>query len=472
MKFNKKKINVVDIQTAKKSVFATGVGNAMEWFDFGLYSYLAVIISQNFFSAVQNDELKLVFTFATFAIAFLMRPVGGIIFGKIGDKLGRKVVLTTTIILMAFSTLLIGLLPTYDQIGIWAPILLLTARIIQGFSTGGEYAGAMVYIAESSPDNKRNILGSGLEIGTLTGYILASLVASLLFIVLSDEQMASWGWRIPFLLGLPLGLVGLYLRKSLEESPIFENELSNNEGQEQEEESFLSILKNHKKDIIVCFVAVAFFNVTNYMLLSYMPSYLDEIIGLSSTTGTVLITLVMIIMVPLTLMFGRLSDKIGNKTVFLIGLGGLTLLSALAFYFVNLNGLIFVSLGILILGVLLATYEGSIPGSLPTMFYTDIRYRTLSVTFNVSVSIFGGTTPLVSTWLVHQTGNNLAPGWYLTIVSIIGFLVILFLFKSTSGKSLKGSYPTVATKSDYKEAVENPEDALWWKAEQEDNKPV
>ncbi|SEN54123.1 MFS transporter, MHS family, proline/betaine transporter [Terribacillus saccharophilus] len=472
MKFNKKKINVVDIQTAKKSVFATGVGNAMEWFDFGLYSYLAVIISQNFFSAVQNDELKLVFTFATFAIAFLMRPVGGIIFGKIGDKLGRKVVLTTTIILMAFSTLLIGLLPTYDQIGIWAPILLLIARIIQGFSTGGEYAGAMVYIAESSPDNKRNILGSGLEIGTLTGYILASLVASLLFIVLSDEQMASWGWRLPFLLGLPLGLVGMYLRKSLEESPIFENELSNNEGQEQEEESFLSILKNHKKDIIVCFVAVAFFNVTNYMLLSYMPSYLDEIIGLSSTVGTILITLVMIIMVPLTLMFGRLSDKIGNKTVFLIGLGGLTLLSAFAFYLVNLNGLVFVSIGILILGVLLATYEGSIPGSLPTMFYTDIRYRTLSVTFNVSVSIFGGTTPLVSTWLVHQTGNNLAPAWYLTAVSIIGFLVILFLFKSTSGKSLKGSYPTVATKSDYKEAVENPEDALWWKAEQEDNKPV
>lgn len=467
MKFNKKKINVVDIQTAKKSVFATGVGNAMEWFDFGLYSYLAVIISQNFFSAVQNDELKLVFTFATFAIAFLMRPLGGIIFGKIGDKAGRKVVLTTTIILMAFSTLLIGLLPTYDQIGIWAPILLLVARIIQGFSTGGEYAGAMVYIAESSPDNKRSILGSGLEIGTLTGYILASLVASILFITLSDEQMASWGWRIPFLLGLPLGFVGMYLRKSLEESPIFENEISTNDADEQIEEGFFSILKNHKKDIIVCFVSVAFFNVTNYMLLSYMPSYLNEIIGLSSTTGTILITLVMVIMVPLTLLFGKLSDNIGNKNVFLIGLGGLSLLSAVAFYLVNMNGLLFISLGILILGVLLATYEGSMPGSLPAMFYTDIRYRTLSVTFNVSVSIFGGTTPLVSTWLVHQTGNNLAPAWYLTIVSIIGFFVILFLFKSTTGKSLKGSYPTVATKSEFKEAVANPEDSLWWKTEQE-----
>ncbi|KML03107.1 MFS transporter [Rossellomorea marisflavi] len=469
MKFNKKKINVVSIEKAKKSVFATGVGNAMEWFDFGLYSYLAVIISQNFFSPVQNDELKLIFTFGTFAIAFLMRPLGGVIFGRIGDKLGRKVVLTTTIILMACSTLLIGLLPTYDQIGVWAPILLLVARIIQGFSTGGEYAGAMVYIAESSPDNKRNILASGLEIGTLTGYILASLLASILFITLSDDQMSSWGWRIPFLLGLPLGLVGLYLRKSLEESPIFENELAN-DNEDEKKESFVSIFKNHKKDIIVCFVAVAFFNITNYMLLSYMPSYLDEIVGLSSTTGTVLITGVMVIMIPLALMFGKLSDKIGNKATILIGLGGLSLLSAFAFYLVNLNGLLFVSLGILILGILLASYEGTMPGTLPSMFFSDVRYRTLSVTFNVSVSIFGGTTPLVATWLVHQTGNNLAPAWYLTIVSVIGFFIILFMFTSTSGKSLKGSYPTVATKSEFQEAVENPEDSLWWKSEQEDKK--
>ncbi len=164
-------------------------------------------------------------------------------------------------------------------------------------------------------------------------------------------------------------------------------------------------------------------------------------------------------------MFGRLSDKFGNKTVFLIGLGGLTLLSAFAFYLINLQALLFISLGILILGVLLSTYEGTMPGSLPAMFYTDIRYRTLSVTFNVSVSIFGGTTPLLSTWLVHKTGNNLAPGFYLTVISMIGFFVILFLFRSTSGKSLKGSYPTVASKAEYLEAVENPKDSLWWQTE-------
>ena len=194
-------------KAAKKTVFATGIGNAMEWFDFGLYSYLAVILGQNFFSSVENDQLKTIFTFATFAIAFLLRPVGGIIFGIIGDKYGRKVVLTTTIIMMAFSTLIIGLLPTYDQIGVWAPILLLLGRVLQGFSTGGEYAGAMVYVAESSPDRKRNTLGCGLEIGTLSGYIAASVLSGLLFFFLSDDQMATWGWRIPFILGLFLSLI-------------------------------------------------------------------------------------------------------------------------------------------------------------------------------------------------------------------------------------------------------------------------
>lgn len=314
MKFRKEKVNVVDMKQTKKSVYATGIGNAMEWFDFGLYSYLAIIISQNFFSAVENDELKLVFTFATFAIAFLMRPIGGIVFGRIGDRLGRKVVLTTTIVMMAGSTLIIGLLPTYDQIGIWAPILLLLARILQGFSTGGEYAGAMVYIAESSPDNKRSALGSGLEIGTLGGYILASLLATTLFVTLSDDQMASWGWRIPFILGAPLGLFGLYLRRHLDESPIFENEINENT---EEPATFREILRDHKRDIIVCFIAVAFFNITNYMLLSYMPSYLDEVIGMSSSTSTILITGVMVIMIPLAYFFGKLSDKKGNRNIVL-----------------------------------------------------------------------------------------------------------------------------------------------------------
>jgi len=434
MKFRKEKVNVVDMKQTKKIVYATGIGNAMEWFDFGLYSYLAIIISQNFFSAVENDELKLVFTFATFAIAFLMRPIGGIVFGRIGDRLGRKVVLTTTIVMMAGSTLIIGLLPTYDQIGIWAPILLLLARILQGFSTGGEYAGAMVYIAESSPDNKRSALGSGLEIGTLGGYILASLLATTLFVTLSDDQMASWGWRIPFILGAPLGLFGLYLRRHLDESPIFENEINENT---EEPATFREILRDHKRDIILCFIAVAFFNITNYMLLSYMPSYLDEVIGMSSSTSTILITGVMVIMIPLAYFFGKLSDKKGNRNIVLFALAGLSLLSILSFFLIGLKPLLFVGIGIFILGFFLAIFEGTMPSLLPSIFYTDVRYRTLSVTFNVSVSIFGGTTPLVSTCLVHETQNPLVPAFYLTAVSVIGFVTFFFIFNNTADNALK-----------------------------------
>jgi len=458
--FDKSNINKVDAKTAKKTVFATGIGNAMEWFDFGLYSYLAVIIAQNFFSSVENDQLKMVFTFATFAIAFLLRPVGGIIFGIIGDKYGRKVVLTTTIIMMAFSTLLIGLLPTYDQIGVWAPILLLLGRILQGFSTGGEYAGAMVYIAESSPDKKRNTLGSGLEIGTLSGYIAASILSGLLFFFLSEDQMASWGWRIPFILGLFLGIFGFYLRRKLEESPVFENEIATKP--KRDNVGFLTIIRYYYKDIIVCFVAVAFFNCTNYMVTSYLPSYLQEIVKMDSATVSILITLVMAVMIPLALMFGRLADRIGEKNVFLIGLVGTAVFSILAFILLQSTSIVFVIVGVFVLGFFLSTYEGTMPGSLPTMFYTHIRYRTLAVTFNVSVSLFGGTTPLIATSLVAKTGDPLAPAYYLTAMSIVGIIVITLLHVSTSGKSLKGSYPNVENDKEFDYYANNPDKALWW----------
>ncbi|HDG6064662.1 TPA: MFS transporter [Staphylococcus aureus] len=460
MDFNKENINMVDAKKAKKTVVATGIGNAMEWFDFGVYAYTTAYIGANFFSPVESADIRQMLTFAALAIAFLLRPIGGVVFGIIGDKYGRKVVLTSTIILMAFSTLTIGLLPSYDQIGLWAPILLLLARVLQGFSTGGEYAGAMTYVAESSPDKRRNSLGSGLEIGTLSGYIAASIMIAVLTFFLTDEQMASFGWRIPFLLGLFLGLFGLYLRRKLEESPVFENDVATQP--ERDNINFLQIIRFYYKDIFVCFVAVVFFNVTNYMVTAYLPTYLEQVIKLDATTTSVLITCVMAIMIPLALMFGKLADKIGEKKVFLIGTGGLTLFSIIAFMLLHSLSFVVIVIGIFILGFFLSTYEATMPGSLPTMFYSHIRYRTLSVTFNISVSIFGGTTPLVATWLVTKTGDPLAPAYYLTAISVIGFLVITFLHLSTAGKSLKGSYPNVDNEQDRAYYAEHPKEALWW----------
>jgi MHS family proline/betaine transporter-like MFS transporter len=463
LQFNKNKINFVDIKNSKKSVVASGIGNAMEFFDFALYSYLAVIISKNFFSPVDNNELKLVFTFATFAISFLLRPIGGMFFGRIGDKYGRKIVLTLTIVMMAISTLLIGLLPTYDQIGVYAPLLLLLARVLQGFSLGGEYSGSMVYIAESTPDNKRLRMGTGLEIGTIAGYIVASVLITILFWTLSDAQMNSWGWRIPFFLSVPIGLFGLYLRYNLDESPIFEHDVATHQ---EEKPRIRDILVLYKKDILICVVFVAFFNITNYMLLGYMPSYLDENVGVSDRVSTPITAIVLIIMIPLALSFGKLADKFGNKKIISFGLIIGIIVSTIAFTLLNVGSMIALFIGLLLIGIVLSVYEGTMPGTLPALFHTNVRYRTIAWTFNIAISIFGGTTPLVASWLVHITGNNLAPAFYLMFISIVGIVVVLTLFTDTANKSLKGSYPNVENQKEYKIAIENPKDSLWWKEEQ------
>lgn len=461
-------INIVSAKKARKAVVATGIGNAMEWFDFGLYAYLAVTISQLFFAGVGNSGLQLVFTFATFAAAFLVRPLGGIFFGKIGDKYGRKIVLSTTIIIMALATLLIGLLPTYETIGVWAPILLLVARMVQGFSTGGEYSGAMVYIAESSPDKKRGMIGSGLEIGSLAGFIAASGLVTVLTFILSDAQMLAWGWRLPFLIAAPIGLIGLYLRRHLDESPVFE-EMEQSMDEDDEPLTFREILKHYKKDLLLSVVIVAFFNITNYMVLSYMPSYLTEVLNVSDNMSLIILLVVMLIMMPLALFFGRMSDKHGNKKIVQFGLIGLTILSIPAFMLMGNGQLGFVFAGVLLLGVLLSFYEGTLPSLLPTLFFSDVRYRALALSFNISVSIFGGTTPLVASYLVHVTGDPLAPAYYLTAISVIGLIVFSLLFVQTSGRALKGSYPAVETKKEVREVMkQDPEDALWWHEEAPD----
>ncbi|RIN87376.1 MULTISPECIES: MFS transporter [Mammaliicoccus] len=462
MKFKRKNVNVVDASKTKKTVVATGIGNAIEWFDFGLYAQLAVIISMNFFGNMPK-EIQLVSTFAVFAFAFIVRPIGGIFFSHLGDKHGRKVVLSTTIIMMALSTLALGLLPTQHQIGIWAPILLLIIRMIQSFSTGGEYAGAMTYIAEISPDKTRGRLGSGLEIGTLSGSILAAALVGIMYALLSDDQMAAWGWRIPFIIAAPLGIIGVYLRNNLDESPAYETTL---EEQEELEYSYKDIFRKYWRDIIVCFAGVAFLNVANYMVLSYMPSFLNGTLDLGGTMSSLLSTLTMAAMIPAVFFFGWYSDKVGNKNTILFGLIGFSLFSVLAFWLMSIPSIPIVILGLFIIALFMSTFEGVMPSVLPSIFYTKVRLRTLSLVYNIGAAIFGGLTPFILTTLVETTGQKIAPSYYLTLINVVGLVIFLFMFKTTSNKSLRGSYPNVDNKEDLQEVYENPKDALWWNHEE------
>ncbi|GIN84592.1 MFS transporter [Heyndrickxia sporothermodurans] len=461
-KLKKDDITIVDTNVSKKAVVATALGNAMEWFDFGIYSYLAVTIGKVFFPET-TGILQLVYSFATFAVAFIVRPLGGMFFGMLGDKLGRKKILTITLVLMSLSTLSMGLIPGYATIGALAPILLLLARLIQGFSTGGEYSGAMTFIAESSPDKKRGFFSSGLEVGTLVGYIAGSAVVTILNYLLGPEKMLDWGWRIPFFIAAPMGLIGLYLRNHLEETPVFE---AMNEEKHKENEKGLikKVFVYHWRQLLKGVVLVLFFNVVNYMLLSYMPSYLNVVLGYGETKGLLFILIIMFIMIPIVLLMGYLSDRIGNKSIVMGGLIGLILLSIPSFNMIRSGSNLLVFLGLMILAILLSTFEATMPSMLPSLFFTEVRYVALAITFNISVSLFGGTTPLVMSWLIKITENQMVPAYYIMAACLIG-IVTMFFVKDTTGKALRGSAPAVEEKQEIAEILEDPGEALWWKEE-------
>ncbi|MBB6735280.1 MFS transporter [Cohnella sp. CBP 2801] len=459
----KQDITVVDTRSARKAVVATALGNAMEWFDFGIYSYLAVTIGKVFFPAM-SGPVQLVYTFATFSVAFIVRPFGGLFFGRLGDRLGRKKILTVTLLMMSLATLSIGLIPSYASIGATASVLLLLARLVQGFSTGGEYSGAMTFIAESTPDKKRGFLSSGLEVGTLAGYIAGSGLVTLLTYLLGESGMIAWGWRIPFFVAAPIGLVGLYLRNHLEETPAFE-------AMEQSKESRKSaplkeMLSVHWRALAIGMVLVFFYNVVDYMVLSYMPSHLTAVLGYGETKGLLLILIVMFIMIPIVLAMGFFSDRVGNKRIIQGGLIGLLVLSLPAFLWIGSgnNGLVFA--GLLCLAVFLACFQGTMPSLLPALFFTDVRYGALAITYNVSASLFGGTTPLVMAWLINLTDNRLVPAYFLVGTSIIGLAVVTMYVTETSGRALRGSAPAVEEKKEIPDILEEPEEAMWWYEEQ------
>ena len=435
--------NLIKSSDVRKKVIVTSMGNAIEWFDFALYAQLAVYISKNFFGNVA-DKNQLLFTFGTFAIAFLVRPIGAIFFGYIGDRFGRKVVLTTTITIMASSTLALGILPTSSQIGVLAPVLLLLVRMLQSFSTGGEYSGAMTYIVESSPDNKRGRLTSVLEMGTMIGNALAAIIVATLLYSLSAQQINTWGWRLPFLLAAPFGIIVVYLRYRLDETPSFKNRT------EEAQNHLLTAFKNYKKEAIIMTVAVIFLNVNNYMFLTYLPSFLKTNVGLAPQFSTVLNAIALILMLPFIFSFGLLSDKFNNKSVILVGLGSFVCFSIPEFLLMNGNNHIFiVFVGIMIFAIMLSVFNGVMPSTLPAITHTNVRMKFLSIIYNIGTAIFGGLTPFILSLLSNLKSGQLNPAFYLMIVNIIGFIVFSIYFKATSNKPLKGSKPNISSNEQY-----------------------
>ncbi|MDN3353763.1 MFS transporter [Actinomadura sp. DC4] len=428
----------VDASMLRRTIAATAVGNMMEWFDFGIFSYLAVPLGEVFFPNA-GGPVQLISTFATFSAAFVVRPLGGFFFGPLGDRIGRKRVLATTIIMMAVGTFCIGLVPSYATIGIGAPLLLLLARLVQGFSTGGEYGSAMTFIAEHAPDRRRGHLTSWLEFGTLAGIVLGALLVAALTAVLSHRELISWGWRIPFLVTAPLGLAGLYLRLRLAETPVFERLERPEPGVRAE---FRRIFVQERRSLVVCVGLVLAWNVGSYMLPAYLPSYLSADAGLPRITALLAVAAALVVLMTLVAVTGRLSDRVGRRPVLMAGCLLMAAGGVPAFLLIRTGALGPVFAGCLLVGLMLLCFEGAGPATLPALFPTEIRAGALSVAFNIGVSLFGGTTPLIVQSLVHATGSLLVPGFYLAAAGVIGAVAVAFT-PETAGRPLPGSAPAV-----------------------------
>ncbi len=438
-------ITVTDQGAVKRAVSAALLGNAMEWYDFGVYAYLATTIGRVFFPD-SSPSAQLLFTFATFAAAFVVRPLGGMFFGPLGDRIGRKKVLATTMLVMAASTFCIGLIPSYGAIGVFAPVLLVVLRLIQGFSTGGEYGGASTFIVEYVPDKRRGFFASFLEFGTLGGYVLAAGVATIVQAVSDPVALDSWAWRIPFLVALPLGGIGLYLRLRLEETPAFQRleEEAKTAGADTPAHQLRDTFVGQWRPLALCIGLVLVLNVTDYMLLSYMPTYLSSTLGYNETHGLVIIVVVMALMMVAISFVGRWSDRIGRKPLLVAGCVGFFVLSLPSFLLIKAGSYLSIFLGLAILGALLLLFIGVLPSTLPALFPTGVRYGGMAIGYNISVALFGGTTPLLTSFLEDKTGSDLVAPVYLMVAAVIG-LVAVVLIPETAGRPLAGSPPSVAT---------------------------
>lgn len=402
--------------TLRKVIAASAIGNFVEWFDFAVYGFLATIIAKAFFAS-GDTSVALLKTFAVFAVAFALRPLGGIFFGALGDRLGRKRILSLTILMMAGATTVIGLLPTYESIGLLAPLLLTLTRCIQGFSAGGEYAGACAYLMEHAPRDKRAWYGSFVPVSTFSAFACAAVLAYTLDATLPAEAMNAWGWRIPFLVAAPLGIVGLYLRWRMEETPAFREAMS--EAPAHSHSPLKQTLRNHGGAICRLGAFISLTALSFYMFTTYFATYLQVVGHLTRAQALMVSTVALLFAAAACPLAGAFSDKVGRrKTV------GFTCLWVMATVFpafwlassgnvgASILGVLLLAVGALLCGVVTAAL-------LSETFPTRTRYTASAITYNLAYTIFGGTAPLMATWLIDFSGSNLAPAFYLVVIALL-----------------------------------------------------
>lgn len=404
-----------------KTVTASLVGNLFEWYDFALFGYFAPIIGKLFFPS-DNKSVELIAAFGAFAAGYLIRPLGGMIFGHIGDRMGRKKAMVLSILLMAVPTALIGVLPTYAEIGIWAPILLMSIRMLQGISMGGNYGGSITFTTEHTDVSRRGLIGSFAITSCLVGIMAGSGAAALSSNIFSEADLMAWGWRIPFLFGILICLVGFYIRRNVPESPEY---IIAQESGELKQNPVKEVFTHHGRTLAKVVMAVMLHDLSFYILLVYMATHLSTQLGLSQGMALTINTISLLVVSVFTVISAWLSDRIGRKAVlggaaFLFVIGTIPLLGIVN----TSNDPMIILAAQMLLAVAVGGYFGPLPALMVESYPTAVRFSAVTITTNISGPLFGGTAPMVVTYLIEKTGSNMIPAYYLTIGAFVALIVL------------------------------------------------
>lgn len=421
MALNTEVTPTTDRSMLKRVVAGGGIGNFIEWFDYAIYGYLATTIATVFFPS-EDRAVSLLATFAAFGVSFALRPLGGLFFGKLGDKLGRRHTLVLVIVMMSASTFAIGLLPTHEQVGVLAPALLVIVRCIQGFSAGGEYAGASSFVVEHAPGNKRATYASVLPMSTTVAFIAAAGLTAALLTSLPTEDFHGWGWRIPFLIAGPLGLIGLWIRRNVEDTPAF---LRVQKAGKVAGAPLAETLRTQRKPILLLLGFLMSNSVGYYMLATYLPTYFQDRVKLSSSTALFTNMFALLLLVLFIFVFAVVADRIGRKPIMIGSCIGFVVLTIPAFMLAQ-QATVPALLGAQALIAIAQAGTSAVTSLLLVeMFPTRVRYTSAAVSYNLAYMIFGGTAPFVATLLINVSGNSLAPAIYITVIAIVSTLAVL-----------------------------------------------
>ncbi|SFG78783.1 MFS transporter, MHS family, proline/betaine transporter [Desulfotomaculum arcticum] len=413
------------------AVIAGSAGNIMEWFDYSLYAYFASAISINFFPA-DDPLVSLILAFVVFGAGFVARPLGGFIFGHYADKIGRKHILGLTVMLMGGSTFIMGILPTYAQIGIAAPIILTAVRLLQGLAAGGEWGSCVSFLGEyAKPDNRAYIVSFG-QVGAAFGLLMGVVFGMFLSSVMSAAVLNAWGWRIAFVVGILVAWFGYYITKKIDETPVFQEQQKSDAPKET---PLFEIFRNYKKPMITVFLLMCGGNITYWLIMTFMATYISRFLKLSLTTGFSLTALTIIVYMIGLPVGGRLADKYGRKPLMLTGSAGIAVLGYPLFkVLAQANSYFEMASIVCVLAFVFALFQGSNTVAMSELFPTAVRVSGFSVPYQLSSAVFAGTVMAAVTWLLKVTGDVMVVPVYMCLSMVVTLLTVIILYPETKDK--------------------------------------